>query len=319
MKRLLTALLATSLASAAAAQSYPSRPVRVVVPFAAGSTTDTVTRAVGVKLAEALNQPVVVDNRAGASGAIAADHVAKSAPDGYTVLVGTTSTHVIVPLTAEKVSYDAHKDFAPVSLLALSPNLLIVSPALPVATVKEFVAYAKARPGQLNFASSGNGSITHLFGELFNATAGIQATHVPYKTGMLAMPDVMSGQISYQIDSIVWSLPQVRAGKIKALAITTARRSPLAPDLPTVAESGYPGFEAVTWLGLFAPAGTPAPVVDKLSTELRRTLESKEMKETIAKLGAEAAASTPQELARLVQEETPKWGEVIRRVGLKKP
>lgn len=319
MKRLMTALLASSFAAAAAAQPYPSRPVRVVVPFAAGSTTDTVTRAVGVKLAEALGQPVVVDNRAGASGAIAADHVAKSPPDGYTVLVGTTSTHVIVPLTAEKVSYDAQKDFAPVSLLALSPNLLIVSPALPVATVKDFVAYAKARPGQLNFASSGNGSITHLFGELFNAAAGIQATHVPYKTGMLAMPDVMSGQIGYQIDSIVWSLPQVRAGKIKALAITTARRSPLAPDLPTVAESGYPGFEAVTWLGIFAPAGTPGPVVDKLSGELRRTLESREMKDTIAKLGAEAVASTPQELERLVQEETPKWGSVIRKVGLKKP
>jgi tripartite-type tricarboxylate transporter receptor subunit TctC len=319
MKRILLAALLAAFAGAVASQPYPSRPVRIVVPFAAGSTTDTITRAVGVKLAESLGQPVVVDNRAGASGAIAADHVAKSAPDGYSVLVGTTSTHVIVPLTAEKVTYDAQKDFAPVSLLALSPNLLIVSPALPVATVRDFVAYAKARPGQLNFASSGNGSITHLFGELFNASAGIQATHVPYKTGMLAMPDVMSGQIAYQIDSIVWSLPQVRAGKIKALAITTARRSALAPDLPTVAESGYPGFEAVTWLGLFAPAGTPAPVVQKLSGEVTRVVDSAEMKATIAKLGAEAASSTPQELARLVREETPKWGEVVRKVGLKRP
>jgi len=291
--------------------------VRVVVPFAAGSTTDTITRAVGAKLAEALGQPIVVDNRAGAAGAIAADHVAKAPPDGYTVLVGTTSTHVIVPLLSEKPTYDPQKDFAPVSLMALSPNLLIASPALPVNSVADFVAYARERPGKLNFASSGSGSITHLFGELFNASAGIQATHVPYKTGMLAMPDVMSGQIAYQIDSIVWALPQVRAGKIKALAITTARRSPLAPELPTVAESGFPGFEAVTWLALFAPAATPAPLIERLSGETKRVLQSKDMQDTIAKLGAEAAASSPQEVARMIREETAKWTPLVRRLGVK--
>lgn len=299
------------------AQTFPAKPLRLVVPFAAGGSTDVVARLVGQKMAEALGQPVLVENRPGAAGAIATDQVAKAPADGYTLLMATTSTHAILPVANPKLPYDPVKDFASVGLVARAPNVLVVSPTLQVNTVKELVALAKSRPGQLSFASSGNGTITHLVAELFNSSAGVQAVHVPYKTGVQALTDVVSGQVAFQFDSIVWTLPQVRAGKLKGLAVTGLTRSALAPDLPTMAESGLPGFEGVTWFGFAVPAATPKNVVARLNTELNRALQSRDVQDRMAAQGAEAAPGRPEDMTKLVREDTAKWGKVIRDAGVK--
>ncbi len=233
----------------------------MVVPFAAGGGTDAVARVVAEKMGARLGQPIVVENRAGAASALGTAHVAKAAPDGYTLLMTTNSAQVILPLTQASgtLAYDPDKDFSAVGLVAILPNILIVSPKLPARSVAELVDYAKARPGQLSFASSGNGTITHLIGELFKARTGIDVVHVPYRTGVQAAPDVMEGRVHFQFDNIIWSLPLIREGKLNGFAITTRQRSKLAPDMPTVAESGVPGFEGISWLGLVAPARTPEP------------------------------------------------------------
>ncbi|MBW8903264.1 MAG: tripartite tricarboxylate transporter substrate binding protein, partial [Bradyrhizobium sp.] len=251
-------------ASPATAQTWPNRTITLVVPFAAGGGTDAIGRVVAEKLAARLGQPVVVENKAGAASAIGTAYVAKAPADGYTLLMTTNSAMVILPLTqaAGSLNYD-RTDFAMIGLTGILPNLLIVSPKLPVKTVSELVAYAKDRPGQLSFASSGNGTITHLIGELFKARTGIDVVHVPYRTGVQSAPDVMEGRVQYIFDNIIWSLPMIRAGQLKGLAITTSQRSTLAPDIPTVAESGVPGFEGITWLGLAAPAKTPEPVITR--------------------------------------------------------
>ncbi len=299
------------------AQGYPTRPIKLVVPFAAGGSTDAVARLVGQKMGEAMGQSVVVENRPGAAGAIASEQVAKSPADGYTILMATTSTHAILPVANPKLPYDAFKDFAPVGLVARAPNVLIVSNSLGVSDVKGLVQLAKSKPGQLSFASSGNGTITHLVGELFKSSSGVQAVHVPYKTGVQALADVVSGQVGFQFDSITWTLPQARAGKIKALAVTGAKRSALAPELPTVAESGLPGFEGVTWFGFVAPAATPPDVLARLSTELGRALAAPDVQEKMAAQGAEAASGRADELSRLMREDAVKWGKVIRDAGVK--
>lgn len=317
MLRLLALAWLGAAALPANAQTWPTRQIRIVLPFAAGGSTDVIARTVGQRLSETLGQPVLIDNRPGAAGAIATDHVAKAAPDGYTWLMATTSTHSILPVLNPKLPYDPKQDFALVSLVARAPNILIASPTLPVSNVAELIALARAKPGALTFASSGTGTITHLIGELFQSSGAIQAAHAPHKTGVQAVPDVVSGQIAFLFDSIVWSLPQIRAGKLKGLAITSRTRSPLAPDLPTVAESGLPGFEGVTWFGLVAPAATPQNVVTRLNGELNRILQATEMKEKLAAQGAEAAAGTPEEFARLVRDDAAKWGRVIREAGVK--
>src|SRR5690349_15261918 len=274
-------------ASPATAQTWPNRTITLVVPFAAGGGTDAIGRVVAEKLAARLGQPVVVENKAGATSAIGTAYVAKAPADGYTLLMTTNSAMVILPLTqaAGSLNYD-RTDFAMIGLTGILPNLLIVSPKLPVKTVSELVAYAKDRPGQLSFASSGNGTITHLIGELFKARTGIDVVHVPYRTGVQSAPDVMEGRVQYIFDNIIWSLPMIRGGQLKGLAITTSQRSTLAPDIPTVAESGVPGFEGITWLGLAAPAKTPEPVIARLGTELKAVLADKE---TIAKLASTGA------------------------------
>ena len=317
MARMLTLAWLGATALPANAQTWPTRQIRIVLPFAAGGSTDVIARTVGQRLSETLGQPVVIDNRPGAAGAIATDHVAKAAPDGYTVLMATTSTHSILPVLNPKLPYEPNQDFALVSLVARAPNILIASPTLPAANVAELIALAKSKPGAFTFASSGTGTITHLIGELFKSSSGIQAAHAPYKTGVQAVPDVVSGQIAWLFDSIVWSLPQIRAGKLKGLAITSRARSPLAPDLPTVAEYGLPGFEGVTWFCLVAPAATPQNVVARLNGELNRILTATEMKDKLAAQGAEAAAGTPEEFARLVRDDAAKWGRVIRETGVK--
>jgi tripartite-type tricarboxylate transporter receptor subunit TctC len=293
----LIALFASVLATAAVAQAWPTRTITLVVPFAAGGGTDAIARVLAEKLAARLGQPVVVENKAGAASAIGTAYVAKAAPDGYTLLMTTNSALVILPLIqpAGSLNYD-RADFNLIGLTGILPNLLIVSPKVPANTTAELIAYAKERPGQLSFASSGSGTITHLIGELFNARAGISAVHVPYRTGVQSAPDVMEGRIQYIFDNIIWSLPQVRAGKIKGLAITTSRRSPLAPDIPTVAESGVPGFEGITWLGLAAP-------------------------DVIAKLAATGAepptAPGPEGMRALLAQDIERWSGILREGKIK--
>ena len=315
--RLLACLVGIACFSSIQAQPYPTRPVRLVVPFAAGGSTDTIARILAEKLGPALGQTVIVDNRPGATGAIAAEMVARSAPDGYTLLMGTNSTHVVAPILNSRLPFDPEKDFTPIGLVAAAPNIVIVSPTVPAKTLKEFIAYARAQPGQLSFASSGTGAITHLVAELFNLEAGIKAVHIPYKTGVQAAPDVSSGRVAYIVDSIIWSLPLIRAGKLKGLAVTSSQRSALAPDIPTVAESGLPGFEGITWFGLMAPAGTPPAVISRLSEELEKAIASAEIRDRLATQGAEALSRPPLQFAAMIREERQKWSRVIQQTGVK--
>jgi tripartite-type tricarboxylate transporter receptor subunit TctC len=310
------ALLAAAPASA---QTWPSRPVTIVVPFVAGSGTDTITRIISEKLAARLGQPVVVENKAGAASAIGTSYAAKAEPDGYTLLMTTNSAQVILPLIqpAGSLTYQSG-DFSPIGLTSILPNVLIVSPKVPAQNVAEFVAYAKARPGELSFASSGTGAITHLIGELFNARAGITALHVPYRTGVQAAPDVMEGRIHYQFDNIIWSLPMIRDGKLKGLAITTKQRSPLAPGIPTVAEQGLPGFEGISWLGLVAPAKTPEPVIARLNIELAAILAEPDVVAKMAATGGEPpTAKGPAGYRSLLAEDTARWKAIFAEGKIK--
>ena len=314
--------IALSLATLAAvgfanAQAFPQKPVRLVVPFPPGGPIDTVARAIAQKLTEAWGQTVVVDNRPGAGGNIGADLVAKAAPDGYTVVMGALSTHAVNPSLYPKMPYDAAKDFAPISLVAVTPNVLVVNPSLPVATAREFIAYARANPGKLAFGSGSNGSAGHLAGELFKVDAGVDMLHVPFKGAAPAMQALLAGDTQLMFDNLASATAQVKAGKLKALAVTTARRSKLAPDLPTLAEAGLPGFDISTWFGLLAPAGTPADVVARWNAEVTRILNSAEMRERMTALGAEPAPDTPAEFARFIAGETAKYARIVKLSGAK--
>jgi tripartite-type tricarboxylate transporter receptor subunit TctC len=312
--------LALSASPPAAAQAWPSRNISLVVPFTAGGGTDAIARVIAEKLGPRLGQSVVVENKAGAASAIGTAYVAKAAADGYTLLMTTNSAQVLLPLTqpANTLNYDPARDFSPIGLTAILPNLLIVSPKVPAKNVAEFVAYAKQRPGQLSFASSGNGTITHLIGELFNARAGITAVHIPYRTGVQAAPDVMEGRLQYQFDNIIWSLPMIRAGQLNGLAITTLQRSSLAPDIPTVAESGVPGFEGISWLGLVAPAGTPEPIVARLNKELTAILADPDVVKKMAATGAEPPKTAgPGGYRKLLDEDTARWKAIFAEGKIK--
>ncbi|MBK7794046.1 MAG: tripartite tricarboxylate transporter substrate binding protein [Betaproteobacteria bacterium] len=314
--------IALSLATLAAvgiahAQAFPQKPVRLVVPFPPGGPIDTVARAIAQKLTEAWGQTVVVDNRPGAGGNIGADLVAKAAPDGYTVVMGALSTHAVNPSLYPKMPYDAVKDFAPISLVAITPNVLVVNPSLPVASAREFIAYARANPGKLAFGSGSNGSAGHLAGELFKVDAGVDMLHVPFKGAAPAMQALLAGDTQLMFDNLASATAQVKAGKLKALAVTTARRSKLAPDLPTLAEAGLPGFDISTWFGLLAPAGTPADVVARWNAEVTRILNSAEMRERMTALGAEPAPDTPAEFARFIAGETAKYARIVKLSGAK--
>ena len=320
-KRALLAAIgaAALLASAplAVADAYPAKPIRFVVPYPAGGPLDTVARLLGAKISERLKQPVVVDNKPGAGGNIGADTVAKAAPDGYTILMGAVATHAINPTLYAKIPYDPVKDFAPITQVASTPNVLVVNPSIPAGNVREFVAYAKANPGKLNFGSGSTGSAGHLAGELFKTMAGVEMTHVPYKGAGPAMQDLIGGQIQLMFDNLASSLGQMRAGKVKALAVTTAKRSELAADLPTVAESGLPGFDISTWFGVFAPAGTPKDVVAKLHDEFTRALALPEVREKMLNLGAEPVGNTPEQFAAYIRSEAEKYARVIKASGAK--
>jgi tripartite-type tricarboxylate transporter receptor subunit TctC len=300
-----------------AAETYPSKPIRLVVPFPAGGSLDVVARAIGQKLSEAWGQPVVIDNRPGAGGNIGADLVAKSAPDGYTILEGALSTHAVNVSLYSKMPYDPVRDFVPITLVAVTPNVLVLNPSVPANSVQELIAYAKANPGKLAFGSGSNGSAGHLAGELFKVEAGIDMVHVPYKGGAPALQALLAGDTQLMFDNLANSTQQLKAGKVKALAVTTARRSALAPELPTLAETGLPGFDIYTWWGFMAPAGTPKEIVAKWNAEVRRILATPEMRAFFAQQGAEPAAGSPEELAALIRSEIPKYARIVKMSGAK--
>ncbi len=301
----------------ALAQAYPSKPVRLVVPFPPGGSLDVVARAIGAKLSEAWGQPVVIDNRPGAGGNIGADLVAKSAPDGYTILEGALSTHAVNVTLYGKLPYDPIKDFAPISLVAITPNVLVVNPTSPFNTVPELIAYAKANPGKLSFGSGSNGSAGHLAGELFKTDAHIDMVHIPYKGGAPALQALLAGDTQLMFDNLANSMQQVKAGKLKAIAVTTAKRSALVPELPTLSEAGVPGFDIYTWWGFMAPAGTPKEIIAKWNTEVTRILNTPEMKTFFAQQGAEPAPTTPEQFEALIKSEIPKYARIIKESGAK--
>jgi tripartite-type tricarboxylate transporter receptor subunit TctC len=299
------------------AQQYPSKPIRFVVPYPPGGPLDTIARLLGAKVGESLGQPVVVDNKPGAGGNIGADIVAKSPADGHTILMGAVATHAINPTLYKSIPYDPIKDFAPVTQVASTPNVLVVHPSVPATSVREFIAYAKANPGKLNFGSGSTGSAGHLAGELFKSMAGVEMAHIPYKGAAPAMQDLVGGQIQLMFDNLASSLGQVKAGKIRALAVTTAKKTPLAPELPTIAESGLPGFDISTWFGIFVPAGTPKAAVDRLYDEFAKALNAPDVREKMFALGAEPVASRPEDFAAFVKAEAAKYAKLVKSSGAK--
>ena len=314
-------LIALSLASTlpaqhAFAQGYPARPVRMIVPYPPGGPTDVLARIVAVKLSEALGQAFAIDNKAGASGMIGAAEVAKAAPDGYTLL-GNASIHVINPSLYPKSAFDAIADFTPVTQLAGVPLILVVNNDLPVRSVRELIAYAKANPGKLNFASSGNAAAQHLAGESFKIAAGAQMQHVPYKGSAPALTDLIGGQVQLMFDSMPSAMPHVKAGKLRPLAVTTAKRSAAVPDLPTVAEAGVAGYDISTWYGLWAPKGTPREITERIASETAKILKLPDVRERYAALGAEPIGSTPDEFAAYCRSELSKWAKIVRESGAK--
>ncbi len=315
MKRrsfLSTSLAATAFGSEAFAQSFPNKPVRMIVPFPAGGATDVLARALSIKLGEKLGQNVVVENRPGAGGTIGSAAVAQAAPDGYTILLATSSTHSIGPVINAKIPYDALADFTALGQVASSPNIVLVPQSSPAKTMREFIDYAKKNPGKLNYASSGNGTIVHLTSELFKAQSGTFIVHIPYRGTALAIPDLISGKLDVLFDSLVSGLPHVKDGKLRGLAVTSEKRSTLAPDLPAVADV-LPGFESVTWFGLYGPKAIAADVVQKLNMSLNAALADADVKERFARLGAEAIGSTPAAFASLAQNERAKWKRIIEQ------
>ena len=295
---------------------FPSRPVRLIVTYPAGGGADTMARLIAPRLGEALGQPILVENRGGASGTIAADLVAKSAPDGHTLMLDAAN-HAVNPSLLPKLPYDPDKAFAPVTLLALFPNMLVVHPAFPVSSVNELIRKIKAEPGKIAFASSGNGSAQHLAGELFRQRAGLDMVHVPYKGGGPALVDVMGGQVPLYFGNMASALPHVKNGKLKALAITGSKRSPAAPDLPTVAESGMTGYQVYEWNAIFAPAGTPPTIVNRLQAEIATAMKIPEVRERIVALGGDIVASSPADLGAWVREQTASWARVVRAGNIK--
>jgi tripartite-type tricarboxylate transporter receptor subunit TctC len=312
----LAALSAFSLHAPASA-AFPDRAIRIVVPYPPGGTTDLLARAIAPRLSERLHQPVMIENRPGAGGVIGAQIVMKSAPDGYTLLFGTVATHGILPALQKPAPYDPLKDFAPVTLVAYTPNVLLANPAVPVRNVAELLALAKAKPGTLNFGSTSQGGSPHMSGELLKTMAQIDLQHVPYKGGGPMMIDLIGGQIQLGFDNLPSAIAHVRSGTVRALAVTTAKRWPGAPDIPTLAEAGVPGYEASAWFGLLAPAATPKSVVDLLQRHVAAILRLPEVEKQFFEQGAEPSGNTPDEFARMIAGELQKWAKVVAATGVK--
>jgi len=305
-----------AISGSALAQAYPVKPIRVVVPYAPGGATDLTARLVGQKMQAAMKQNVLVDNRPGAGGVIGADIVAKAAPDGYTVLIAVPAEMAILP-HLQKMPYNVARDFAPVSLAAVTPLIFVVHPSLPVRSVKELVAFVRARPGQLNYASAGTGGVQHLSGELLKITMKLDMAHVPYKGAGPVMPDLIGGHVPMFFSGMPPAMPHVKAGKLRALAVTTTKRSPAAPAVPTMTEAGVPGFDISNWFAYFVPAGTPPDVVSRLNAEVNRGLKFHDVKDKLASVGAEAVGTTPEELAKFVRDETEKFARLVKLSGAK--
>lgn len=316
-------ILAAALAAAALAtpstllaQAWPGKPVRIVVPYPAGGTSDILARTVSVKLSELWSQPVVVENKAGANGNVGAEFVAKSPPDGYTLLLADVGAIAISP-SVYTLGYDPNKDFAPVTMVAYSPHILAVNPNVPVKSVQELIAYAKAQNGKLNYAASSVGSAPHLAGVEFALRTGTQWAYIPYKGGAQAITDVVGGQADVLFNGMLATYPHVKSGKLRILAVSSAKRVAAIPDVPTVAESGVPGFETGSWQGVVAPAGTPAAVVTKVNADLVKVLQDQETREKLAAQGAEVRTQTPDEMRKFIATETARWAKVVKEAGVK--
>ena len=310
------AALLLSVPSVSSAQAWPTKPVRFVVPFPAGGSTDVVARLLGEHLRQSLGQTFIIDNRAGAGGTTGSDVVAKAAPDGYTMLIGTSSTHAIAQSLYGKLPYDQVKDFAPVTLIGSATILLVVHPSVPVKSVAELIALAKAKPNSLNFASSGNGGVSHLTGEYFKSLAGIQMQHVPYKGDTPMITDLVAGRVSLAFGTAVAFLAHVQKNALHALAVTNAKPSPVAPNLPTVAQT-LPGFEALQWFGLLMPAGTPTEIVSRMQAETLKVLRVPEVRDRLQAMGIEIVGNSPADFAAFMREESAKWGRIVKESGAK--
>jgi tripartite-type tricarboxylate transporter receptor subunit TctC len=319
-KTLLKAMTATGFAlcafNATAAAPYPNQPIKWVVPFPPGGAMDTMARTLGERLSVSMKQPVVIENRAGAGGAIGSGMVAKAAPDGHTMMIVSIG-HAVNPSIYPKLPYDATRDFEPVSLVGIVPNLLVAHPSVKANNVKELIVLAKARPGKLTYASAGNGTTVHLAAELFNSMAGVDIMHVPYKGSAPAVTDLMGGQVDIMFDSLSSAKPYVESGRLKALAVTTAKRSSVFPDVPTIAESGLPGYELSGWYAVFVPAKTPKAIVERLNAELVKALKQPDVRARFAQIGAEPVGSSPQELANTLKTETARWAGIVRERNIK--
>ena len=313
----IVALAAWLLATAALAQVYPGKPIRLIVPFAAGGGNDNVARLVGKRLADSLGQPVLIDNRPGAGGVLGAELAAKAAPDGYTLFLGGVGSHAVNPNLHERLPYDPIRDFAPVALLASAPLILVVHPSIPANTFAEFVAYARSKPGRINYASNGNGSSSQLAAVMFDSMAGVDMVHVPYKGLSPALTDLLSGQVQLMFSSVVAILPHIKAGKLRGLAVTGSKRLPSMPDLPTIAESGLPGYEASSWYGILAPAGTPRDIVARLNAELVKALDQPEVRNNLLAEGAEPVGGTPEQFAAHIRSEKERLGKLIREAKIR--
>ena len=300
-----------------AAQIWPTKAIKLVIPFPAGGSTDIVGRLLAEKLTTSLGQTVIVENRAGAGGTTGSDVVAKAASDGYTLLIGTSSTHAIAPALYERLSYNSIKDFSPVALVGTATILLVTHPSLPVSSVTELIALAKSKPGELSFGSTGNGSVSHLTAEYFKATAGIAIEHIPYKGDAPMTIDLVSGRISLAFGTAVAFLPYVQSGKLKALAVTSAQASPIAPTLPTVSAAGLNGFEALQWFGVFAPAGVSSAIVKQLNTDVNRVLQLADVRQKFESLGIEISNTTQEQFAQFIRDENTKWAKIVKASGAK--
>ena len=314
-----TALLACSSvwAQSAAVQSFPNKPIRVIIPFVAGGSGDTVVRLMGTQLTASLGQQVILDNRAGGSGVIGLQAAMKSAPDGYTLVLGTASTHSINPLLQADLGYDAVKDFSPVAMMIVIPNVLVAHPSVPASSLKELIALAKSKPGQLNFASNGNGTSSHMAGELLNLEAGIKIGHIPYKGAGQAINDVLGGHVPLLIGALATTGPHVASGKLKALGVTSTQRSAASPNTPTFSEGGLPGFEVSQWFGLFGPPNMPLDLLTKLNTEINRALNHPDVKNELTRQGFTVDTRTREEFSTYMKSESTKWARVIKSAGIR--
>jgi tripartite-type tricarboxylate transporter receptor subunit TctC len=315
--RLAATLILFGVVGLACAQTWPAKPIRLIVPFPPGGGNDTVARSIAEQASPALGQSIVVDNRPGAGGIIGAQEAAKAPPDGYTLFLGGVGSHAVNPNLHAKLPYDPVKDFAPITLVASAPSVLVVTPSLPARSIAEFAAYARANPGKLNYASNGNGSSSHIAAVLYETMAGVKMVHVPYKGLGPALTDLLGGRVELMFNSIVAILPHIQAGRLRALAVTSKKRSPLLPDVPALAESGLPDYEAGSWYGILAPAGTPPAIIERLHSEIIKAVRTPEVEKRLAGEGAEIIASTPEQFAAHIKTELARMREAVRAGGIR--